>query len=72
VSVALHIQHEMRMRHIVNSTILEKKNVTEHKKGFDVFLTVHLSIFILVINQIDSARRFVWVRKLVADFEGGT
>ena len=29
------------------------------EKNFDVLLTVHLSIFILVINQLDAQKKFV-------------
>jgi len=37
--------------YLIYGTIFEKKKSSDHKIRFDVLLTVHLSIFISVINQ---------------------
>ena len=43
---------------IFNTAIFKIMSYMKSKKSFDVLLTVHLSIFILVINQLD-AQNFV-------------
>jgi len=69
VSVALVIQHVRCMRRIILSSVtfflyhvllhyLINDTIFRKKTDFDVLLTVHLSIFISIINQLDAQDLF--------------